>query len=149
MRCPKPFILGCIAKRIMLFGNQKKVIEDSVSRLGISKDDVVIEIGSGSGQELLETEKKKPSNIYAVEISEDFRKILYSRFNSAKITIIRNNAANFANIVPDKSIYKALLINVIYFLDPLDIYLEELRRILKTLSQYEIASPEPPSTAIH
>ena len=115
----------------MLFGNQK-VIEDSVARLGISNDDVVIEIGSGNGQALLEIEKKKPSKIYAVEISEDFRKVLFSRFNSAKITITGNDAANLASIVPDKSIDKAILINVIYFLDPLDTYLEELKRILKT-----------------
>ena len=131
MRSPKHFIFGYIAKRIMLFGNQK-VIEDSVARLSISNDDVVIEIGSGNGQALLEIEKKKPSKIYAVEISEDFRKDLFSRFNSAKITITGNDAANLASIVPDKSIDKAILINVIYFLDPLDTYLEELRRILKT-----------------
>ena len=131
MRCPRHFILGYIAKRIMLFGNQK-VIEDSVARLGISKGDVVIEIGSGNGQALLEIEKKKPSKIYAVEISEDFRKVLFSQFNSEKITIIGNDAANLTCIVPDKSIDKAILINVIYFLDPLDIYLEELKRILKT-----------------
>ena len=86
MRCPRHFILGYIAKRIMLFGNQK-VIEDSVARLGISKGDVVIEIGSGNGQALLEIEKKKPSKIYAVEISEDFRKVLFSQFNSEKILI--------------------------------------------------------------
>jgi ubiquinone/menaquinone biosynthesis C-methylase UbiE len=131
MRSPKHFIFGYIAKRIMLFGNQK-VIEDSVARLCVSNDDVVIEIGSGNGQALLEIEKKKPSKIYAVEISEDFRKDLFSRFNSAKITITGNDAANLASIVPDKSIDKAILINVIYFLDPLDTYLEELKRILKT-----------------
>ena len=122
-------LVGSLARTS--FGNQK-VSKDSVARLGISDDDVVIEIGSGNGQALLEIEKKKPSKIYAVEISEDFRKVLYSRFNSAKITIIENDAANLADIVPDKSIDKALLINVIYFLDPLDIYLEELKRILKT-----------------
>ena len=77
MRSPKHFIFGHIAKRIMLFGNQK-VIEDSVARLGISNDDVVIEIGSGNGQALVEVEKKKPSKIYAVEISEDFRKVFFS-----------------------------------------------------------------------
>ena len=131
MRSPKHFIFGYIAKRIMLFGNQK-VIEDSVARLGISNDDVVIEISSGNGQALLEIEKKKPSKIYAVEISEDFRKDLFSRFKSAKITITGNDAANLASIVPDKSIDKAILINVIYFLDPLDTYLEELKRVLKT-----------------
>ena len=108
MRSPKHFIFGYIAKRIMLFGNQK-VIEDSVARLCVSNDDVVIEIGSGNGQALLEIEKKKPSKIYAVEISEDFRKDLFSRFNSAKITIIGNDAANLASIVPDKSIDKAIL----------------------------------------
>ena len=138
MRSPKHFIFGYIAKRIMLFGNQK-VIEDSVARLGISNDDVVIEIGSGNGQALLEIEKKKPSKIYAVEISEDFRKDLCSRFNSAKITITGNDAANLASIVPDKSIDKAILINVIYFLDPLDTYLEELKRILKTSGVIVIA----------
>ena len=131
MRSPKHFIFGYIAKRIMLFGNQK-VIEDSVARLGISKDDVVIEIGSGNGQALIEIEKKKPSKIYAVEISQDFRKVLFSQFNSVKITIIGNDAANLANVVSDNIIDKAILINVIYFLDPLDTYLEELKRILKT-----------------
>ena len=131
MRSPKHFIFGYIAKRIMLFGNQK-VIEDSVARLCVSNDDVVIEIGSGNGQALLEIEKKKPSKIYAVEISADFRKDLFSRFNSAKITITGNDAANLASIVSDKSIDKAILINVIYFLDPLDTYLEELKRVLKT-----------------
>ena len=61
----------------MLFDNQK-VIQDSVARLGISNDGVVIEIGSGNGQALLEIEKKKPSKIYAVKISEDFKKVFFS-----------------------------------------------------------------------
>ena len=66
-------------------------------------------------------------------------KRFFSRFNSAKITIIGNDAANLASIVPNKSIDKAILINVIYFLDPLDIYLEELKRILKTAGVIIIA----------
>ena len=98
----------------MLFGNQK-VIEDSVARLGISNDDVLTEVRLGNGQALLEIEKKKPSKIYAVKISEDFRKVLCCRFNRARITIIGNDTANLASIVPDKSIDKALLINVIFF----------------------------------
>ena len=40
----------------MYFGNQR-VIEDSVKRLGINTDDVVIEIGSGNGQALAEIKK--------------------------------------------------------------------------------------------
>ena len=72
---PETIILSHIAKRVMFFANQK-VIEDSVMRLGISADDVVIEIGSGNGQALEEIKNHDPEKIYAVEISEDFRKDL-------------------------------------------------------------------------
>ena len=37
-----------------MFFVDQKVIEDSVTRLGISADDVVTEIGSGNGQALAE-----------------------------------------------------------------------------------------------
>ena len=130
MRKPETIILSHIAKRVMFFANQK-VIEDSVTRLGISADDVVIEIGSGNGQALAEIKTYYPAKIYAVEISEEFRKDLRSRFKGEKITIIGNDASDLADVIPDKTVNKILLINVIYFLDPLDTYLEEFKRILK------------------
>ena len=127
---PETIILSHIAKRVMFFANQK-VIEDSVMRLGISADDVVVEIGSGNGQALAEIINHDPAKIYAVEISEKFRKDLQSRFKGEKITIMGNDASDLADIIPDKTVDKILLINVIYFLDPLDTYLEEFKRILK------------------
>ena len=130
MRKPETIILSHIAKRVMFFANQK-VIEDSVTRLGISADDVVIEIGSGNGQALEEIKNHDPEKIYAVEISEEFRKVLQSRFKDENITIIGNDASDLSDLIPDKTVNKILLINVIYFLDPLDTYLEEFKRILK------------------
>lgn len=130
MRKPETVILSHIAKRIMFFANQT-VIEDSVTRLGISFHDVVIEIGSGNGQALAEIKKHKPAKIYAVEISKAFRKDLQSRFKGENITIIGNDASDLADVIPDKTVNKIILINVIYFLDPLDTYLEEFKRILK------------------
>ena len=130
MRKPESIILSYIAKRVMFFGNQK-VIEDSVTRLGISADDVVIEIGSGNGQALAEIKKHEPSKIYAIEISEEFRKDLKSRFKDENIAIIGNDASDLAGVIPDKTVNKILLINVIYFLDPLDAYLKEFKRIVK------------------
>ena len=131
MRKPESIFLSYIAKRVMYFGNQR-VIEDSVERLGINPDDVVIEIGSGNGQALAEIKKHAPSKIYAVEISKEFRTGLQSRFKGENITIIGNDASDLAGIIPDKTVNKILLINVIYFLDPLDTYLEEFKRMLKT-----------------
>ena len=72
---PKTLHISYIAKNHAFW--QSKSNEDSL-RLGISNDDVVIEIGSGNGQALLEIEKKKPSKIYAAEISEDFVRFLFS-----------------------------------------------------------------------
>ena len=130
MRKPETIILSHIAKRVMFFANQK-VIEDSVTRLGICANDVVIEIGSGNGQALTEIKKHEPEKIFAVEISEEFRKDLKSRFKGENITIIDNDASDLTDVIPDKTVNKILLINVIYFLDPLDTYLEEFKRILK------------------
>ena len=43
LRSPNSFFFGFIAKRLMLVGNQK-VIEDSVQRLNIKREDKVLEI---------------------------------------------------------------------------------------------------------
>ena len=130
MRKPENIFLSLIAKRVMYFGNQK-VIEDSVERLEIDAHDVVMEIGSGNGQAIAEIKRREPSEIYAVEISEEFRKGLRSRFKGENIHIIENDASDLAGVIPDKTVNKILLINVIYFLDPLELYLEEFNRMLK------------------
>ena len=76
----KPAFLKLYCKAGYVFPNQE-VIEDG-ERLGINADDVVIEIGSGNGQALEEIKKHEPSETYAVEISEEFRTGLQSRFRA-------------------------------------------------------------------
>ena len=129
LRSPNSIFFGFIAKRLMLVGNQK-VIEDSVERLKIKSEDKILEIGSGNGQALIEILKKNPLQIKVLEISPIFRKILKQKFGN-KIKLFENDAKNLKGIIQDCSIDKILLINVIYFLNPLDLYLKELKRILK------------------
>ena len=128
LRSPNSFFFGFIAKRLMLVGNQK-VIEDSVQRLNIKREDKVLEIGSGNGQALIEILKKKPKQIKVIEISPIFRNHLKKKFGN-KIQLYENDAKNLKGIINNSSIDKILLINVIYFLNPLDLYLKELKRIL-------------------
>ena len=129
LRSPNTFFFGFIAKRLMLVGNQK-VIEDSVKRLNIKSEDKILEVGSGNGQALIEILKKNPKKIKVIEISPIFRNHLKNKFGK-KIEVYENDAKNLKGIIKNSSINKILLINVIYFLNPLELYLKELKRILK------------------
>ena len=128
LRSPNTFFFSFIAKRLMLVGNQK-VIEDSVKRLNIKSEDKILEIGSGNGQALIEILKKNPKKIKVIEISPIFRNHLKNKFGK-KIEVYENDAKNLRGIINNNSIDKILLINVIYFLNPLELYLKELKRIL-------------------
>ena len=128
LRSPNSLFFGFLAKRLMLVGNQK-VIEDSVQRLNIKSGDKILEIGSGNGQALIEILKKNPKQIKVIEISPIFRNHLKNKFGN-KIELYENDAKNLKGIIDNSSIDKILLINVIYFLNPLDLYLKELKRIL-------------------
>ena len=128
LRSPNSFFFGFIAKRLMLVGNQK-VIEDSVQRLNIKSEDKILEVGSGNGQALIEILKKNPKKIKVIEISPIFRNHLKNKFGK-KIEVYENDAKNLRGIINNSSIDKILLINVIYFLNPLELYLKELKRIL-------------------
>ena len=128
LRSPNTFFFGFIAKRLMLVGNQK-VIEDSVKRLNIKSEDKILEVGSGNGQALIEILKKNPKKIKVIEISPIFRNHLRNKFGK-KIEVYKNDAKNLRGIINNSSIDKILLINVIYFLNPLELYLKELKRIL-------------------
>ena len=128
LRSPNTFFFGFIAKRLMLVGNQK-VIEDSVKRLNIKSEDKILEVGSGNGQALIEILKNNPKKIKVIEISPIFRNHLKNKFGK-KIEVYENDAKNLKGIIKNSSINKILLINVIYFLNPLELYLKELKRIL-------------------
>ena len=128
LRSPNTFFFGFIAKRLMLVGNQK-VIEDSVERLNIKSEDKILEIGSGNGQALIEILKKNPKKIKFIEISPIFRNHLKNKFGK-KIELYENDAKNLNGVINNSSIDKILLINVIYFLNPRELYLKELKRIL-------------------
>ena len=128
LRSPNTFFFGFIAKRLMLVGNQK-VIEDSVKRLNIKSEDKILEVGSGNGQALIEILKKNPKKIKVIEISPIFRNHLKNKFGK-KIEVYENDAKNLRGIINNSSIDKILLINVIYFLNPLELYLKEFKRIL-------------------
>ena len=139
LREPKDFLIGYIARKVMQFDNQE-VIEGSVERLDVQKGEIVLEVGSGNGQALIEIIRRSPRKIYAIEISKKFRDVLHSKFSDQNISILGNDAKDLSDVVETNSIDKLLLINVIYFLNPLDDYLKEFKRVIKKSGSILIVS---------
>ncbi len=127
---PRNFIIGNITKRLMRFSNEK-MIADSVDRLNVIKDDVIVEVGSGTGQSLSAIIKNEPKKIFALEISKTFLTDLRSNFHDERIEVLGKDAKDLRGFIENETVDKILLINVIYFLDPIKEYLSEFERILK------------------
>jgi ubiquinone/menaquinone biosynthesis C-methylase UbiE len=107
-----------------------------VDTLYPSKGSVVVELGPGNGislEHLLKT--YAPKRVYGIDISERFRSLLQSKFDN-KITeegivSIHDNDAKDLAFFKDNSVDAVYALNVVYFLDPLKEYLQEIQRILK------------------
>ena len=80
---------------------------------------------------MVEIIRKSPGKIYSIEISKKFRDLLNSKISDQNISILANDAKNLSDVVETNSVDKLLLINVIYFLNPLDEYLKEFKRVIK------------------
>lgn len=130
MREPATPVFGWVARTLMQNGNAR-VAASSVQQLQILKTDSVCEVGAGSGLSLLEIVKYTSNEVYAVEISKAFRRQLRALKLAKNVSIIKNDARNLKNEISDNTIDKLLGVNLVYFLKPLNIYVDEFFRILK------------------
>ena len=146
MRQPRHFLFGNITKRLMRFGNLE-MIPDCVNRLNVNHGDAVVEVGSGNGQAVDEILLKEPQKVFAFEISKTFLADLWSKFNdNPKVEILDQDVGNSERFIGDKSVDKILLINVIYFLSPLEDFLLEFKRMLKPNGSILIAGKFGPAS---
>ena len=136
-------IMGWCAQKIMSMGKGSDSI-DAVSQIltptSISaavEKPIIVEIGPGAGYALRELiHKYNPSKVYGIEISEAFRNKLnedeeFGTCIKNGILSLHDNDAKDLSFVPDNSVDIIFAFNVVYFLDPLQLYLMECNRILK------------------
>ncbi len=81
----------------------------------------------------------KPSQVFGVEISETYRKKLKLKFENQNVSIFSNDAKDLTDVLADATVDKILAVNVVYFLEPLDLYIKEFHRIMKKGSKGIIA----------
>jgi SAM-dependent methyltransferase len=137
--------MGWFAQKIMNMGNGadsidavSQIVADSGAESSAKKTKpVVVEIGPGAGHAMRKIlDLLAPSKVYGIEISEAFRQQLEAdaevgaAIKSGVVSLHGDDAKDLA-FIPDDSVDLVFAFNVIYFLDPLDAYLKEFKRILK------------------
>ena len=107
-------------------------IEDAVRRLGVADGECVVELGAGDGVGVraLAAAGRKGLDVWAVEISARFRATLLATTALSPSRVVDADAKAMP-FLASGSVDKVLAVNVVYFLDPLPVYLEELHRVLR------------------
>ena len=128
---------GWVAQKIMAMGKGEDSVDAVTQMNGVPPKPVIVEIGPGAGYSLRQMLSSfQPSRVYAIEISEASRNTLttddeFSAAIQSGVLSVHGNDAKSLDFIPDNSVDAIFAFNVIYFLDPLDGYLKEMKRILK------------------
>lgn len=146
MRAPGVGIAGWLAMKIMDRGNPPS-IREGIRRLQLQSTDTFVELGAGHGVGVRAAYAASPRRIVAVEISEAFQekleavKLELEQESSSSngggsdtcpsIEVYGQDAKDMKAFLEDGSVDKMFAMNVVYFLDPLDVYLDEIDRVLK------------------
>jgi ubiquinone/menaquinone biosynthesis C-methylase UbiE len=138
MRSPETgTCMGWMAQKIMSSGSGVDSV-DAVAALKLAVETpTIIELGPGAGYAMRSMISSfSPSRFYGIEISDAFRQGLsedteFAELIEKGVLSLHGDDAKDLNFVPDNSVDLIFAHNVIYFLDPLDIYLNEAYRVLK------------------
>jgi len=122
---------GWISRSVMKKVN-KGCIEHMMGRVLTFQPMVVVEIGAGHGVGLkyLSKQNTKLERVVAIEVSPDFRKDLEALHLSNLPVEIHSEDCIQMPYLEDNSVHIVCAMNVVYFLDPLADYLQEIRRVL-------------------
>lgn len=134
MRSPHGGIQAWIASKLMEFSNTPS-IREGIRRIDLKESDTFVELGAGHGAGLqaIANGGVTPRRIVCIEISPDFRAVLEKVLEDLDfpVEIYTNDAKDMSSFLENDSVDKMFAMNVVYFLDPLDVYLEEIHRVLR------------------
>jgi SAM-dependent methyltransferase len=136
LRSPHGGIQAWIAMKLMQ-GINTQSIQEGIRRLDVKESDTFVELGSGHGIGLqtIVNSGVIPKRIVCVEISPDFfaelKRIQQNLPPNVPLELQDADAKDMSSFLDDESVDKIFAMNVVYFLDPLSVYLQEIHRVLK------------------
>mmetsp|Transcript_52503 Transcript_52503/g.78450 ORF Transcript_52503/g.78450 Transcript_52503/m.78450 type:complete len:208 (-) Transcript_52503:442-1065(-) len=127
-------VSGWIARNLMEVSNPLST-QAALKRLQPKGTFVELGGGGGAGLKSLAELGELPSEVYCVEISDDFYKTLREVKSSLpykdRITLLNQDAKDLSSSIAPGTVDTIFGMNVVYFLDPLPEYLTELHSLLK------------------
>ncbi len=128
-RAPDRSPFGATASRMMSHIN-RETSTDAVDRLAVNQGDCVLELGPGSGWGIRAFATRQPRRMIGVEISPRFRAELKALELPIPFDIHGSDAIDMSDFLENDSVDRVLAVNVVYFLNPLDDYVNELYRVM-------------------
>ena len=120
----------------MKLENQKRVSElepfETLKRIDIDSNDVICDIGAGSGIFTIPAAKLTRNRVYALETDHEMLEIIKEKAKSdglAKIDLIQVDGDNIQ--IRDRSVDVVLLVTVLHEIEKKSVFLSEIKRILK------------------
>ena len=137
MRNPDDGPIGKFTATMMQYMNLKQSIA-SAERCYVRPGEIVLEIGTGGHGYAMEIllKTKGLQQLVGIEISDDLRcqvgQKFFKEIQNKELILVGTDCKDMSNIFPlDGSVDCILAVNVVYFLHPLEEYLQEMYRVLK------------------
>jgi SAM-dependent methyltransferase len=137
MRSPQTGWTGWLAMKIMENGGNAIREAVGIQRMQLEATDTFLEIGAGHGfglRAIGDSSSGNPKRIVCIEISPELR----GKLEQVKQQVPYGDRVQIHGVdckempfLEDSTVDKIFAMNVVYFLDPLDVYLKELHRVLK------------------
>lgn len=131
-RTPQASIFGSVVRFLM---NKKNrwASEEAVDLLDIKPGEVYLEVGFGSGWALRKVLETEPSRIIGYELSQSmFDEVSQNKnLQDERIQLVLGDCSEMS-AVRDLVVDSLLIVNVVYFLQPLEVYTKEFYRVLAT-----------------
>jgi ubiquinone/menaquinone biosynthesis C-methylase UbiE len=135
-RSPHGGIQAWAAMKFMQVSNTAS-IQEGIRRLDLKESDTFVELGAahGTGLKAIANSGVIPKRVVCVEISPNFlselEKVKQNLPPNFPVGLHDADAKDMSSFLNDESVDKMFAMNVVYFLDPLSIYLQEIHRVLK------------------
>jgi ubiquinone/menaquinone biosynthesis C-methylase UbiE len=125
------------------FENPERLIElnpeGTLKKIGIRENDVVVDIGAGSGVFAIPAAKITNNFVYALEINEKFLEIINVKAKNEKLTNIKTMVVSDSHYdIGPNLVDLVILVTVFHEIDKKDDLLCELRRITKNTGKIAI-----------
>lgn len=121
----------------MRLENPERVSElnpyETLKRINIDSNDVICDVGAGSGIFTIPAAKSTGNQVYALETDHEMLEIIKKKAKSeglANIDLIQVEGDNIQ--ISDKTVDVVLMVTVLHEIENKPVFLSEIKRILKT-----------------